>query len=526
MLKVITTFAWLCYCLNSNAQGINKYYEFTNYTYNDFINLIINDNELILNGVAISIINNKFKQGINYFQLDTLGNKISNYFDIDTIKNYNYTMSEDYGDFIMSRKKDKFISIFPTYENKEVNIVELDKNFEPQKRLVVADTSYASNFDYEILELSNSDYLLFGSIQWPPKKPSKIPQIVGFVRRIDKEGNTMWLKYYSPSFWLNRIESLQPLTDSTFVFVLSSDLSTDASNPNPFNTLYIIDDKGNTLKTWRSQNFDANYTYIEKIVGIEEDKILLYGHKYIDNYNWNDRNYQPYVTAFDFNLKPIWQKYCGIKSNVDFINNGLQAFHKTIDGNYVGVGMMGFNHYFIPKEANWAWIYKFTPQGEEIWTRKIDFLSNYPPLSKTGDLLYLNSVGILSSGSIIAAGKAKLKDNTYGYLVKLSNDGCLDTLFKCDKIIDLKDNVIDEQLIVSIFPNPSSDVINIKFKENSRGYQLILKDNNGKTYKSDDIESEILETQMNIENMANGIYFLEVHSKFRQPTFHKIIIIH
>jgi hypothetical protein len=476
--------------------------------------------QIILNGTAITKINDKFKQGINYYKFDTLGNYISNYFDIDTVNNYNYTISENYGDLIIS--KDKFISIFPTYENEDINIVELDKNFVPQKRLVIADTSYASNFDYEILELHNSDYLLFGSIQWFPKKPSKIPQIAGFVRRIDKEGKTIWLKYYSPSFWLNRVESLQAITDSTFAFVLASDLSTDGSNPNPFNSLFIIDDKGNTIKTWRSQNDDTNYTFVEKIVGIEKDKILLFGHKYIDNYNWNDKNYQPYIAAFDFNLKPIWQKNCGIKSNVDFTFNGLQAFHKTIDGNYVGVGMMGYNHYFIPANENWSWLYKFTPQGEEVWSRKVDFLSNYPQFNKQKEIMYLNSVNILSSGSIIAVGKAVLQEKTYGYLIKLSNDGCLDTLFKCDNTVAIKE--VNNLEKISIFPNPTSEIINIKLVQNNEGMIINLLDITGKVMQSQELKANTLESIFNVRNVIKGLYFIEIKTNQQKSSFHKIIV--
>ncbi len=87
-------------------------------------------------------------------------------------------------------------------------------------------------------------------------------------------------------------------------------------------------------------------------------------------------------------------------------------------------------------------------------------------------------------------------------------------------------NVKSENDKVTIFPNPASNSLNIRLKENPKGYHLILMDSNGKICKSNYVASGVLEAQIFTENIPNGFYFLAIEANLEKPTFHKIIIIH
>lgn len=69
---------------------------------------------------------------------------------------------------------------------------------------------------------------------------------------------------------------------------------------------------------------------------------------------------------------------------------------------------------------------------------------------------------------------------------------------------------ISDQIQVSIGPNPTSDLINIKFIDFDAGesYTYSLCDANGKLISSDKITEE--ETSINLVSFSMGIYFLNI----------------
>ncbi|MCB9285876.1 MAG: hypothetical protein H6560_01060 [Lewinellaceae bacterium] len=71
-----------------------------------------------------------------------------------------------------------------------------------------------------------------------------------------------------------------------------------------------------------------------------------------------------------------------------------------------------------------GWLHKFSPEGDSVWENLID--APFP-------IVYTNQgtlagVGELSSGSIVAAGETINGNQRYIWLVKVTADGCLDTL--------------------------------------------------------------------------------------------------
>ncbi len=533
MFKIPSLFCaiMLFYFNFSVAQGINKYINLSSFTYSDINNILIENDTIITYGVAIIKEGNKYRQGILLSKIDSSGIIIKQNFILDSIGK-SLSLTWHYGNFIKN-SNGGYMCICPVVENDDVWLIKLGSNLETIWIKVYSDPAYLSNFDYKILEV-NDGFLLYGSIQYPPKPPSKNGQVVGFVRRIDEEGNQIWVKEFKPSPYLNDIADLKIINDSTYTFLLNSEIVSDIFDPVVFHSLYVINDKGSTIKSWRTKNSDPNYWYIDKLVAADNAEILVFGHKFIDYYFQNDwqkdRNFQPYIAAFDTKtLAPKWQKYIGIKSNADFVYNGLNDFVKTKDDNYIGVGNMGHSDYLVTDDSKlFTWLNKFSPQGDEIWSRKIELPSNLPDSIKLKDREagFLNSVGVLSSGSVIAAGYVWVGKSTYSYLVKMTNDGCLDTLFKCGKTTEVNEENIDNQGVITIFPNPASDMVYVKFKENPKGCSVLLKDLNGKILLTEKIDAIQLETVIPLSIIANGLYLVEIQSFGGQSSFHKLIIVH
>ncbi len=64
---------------------------------------------------------------------------------------------------------------------------------------------------------------------------------------------------------------------------------------------------------------------------------------------------------------------------------------------------------------------------------------------------------------------------------------------------------------VKVFPNPSSDIVNIQFEEavDSKIHLTVL-DSYGKLMKKDVIEPTVVEKQINLQNYPAGIYYIRL----------------
>jgi hypothetical protein len=318
---------------------------------------------------------------------------------------------------------------------------------------------------------------------------------------------------------------MKVINDNKYIFILWSDTGKNANDPDCFYTIYIIDNQGNTIKSWRTKNRDPDYYHINKIVSATENEILISGQKFINFYSTNDRNFSPYIAAFNSDFQVKWQKLYGIKSNAES-RNTLYAIVAPPDGNYIGVGSMGITEYLIQQKSKlWAWLYKFTSQGDELWSRIIDSPYDFPKnITKKAGIL--NDVAVLSSGSIVAVGQVAVGNTTYGYLVKMTSEGCLDTLFKCDKTIATKDEVIDNQKPVRIFPNPAQHNVIVQLNDNQTGTNIYLKDLSGRILTKTSVNPLDIEQVLPLGILQNGLYLLEIQAKDKQATFHKLIIQH
>jgi hypothetical protein len=77
-------------------------------------------------------------------------------------------------------------------------------------------------------------------------------------------------------------------------------------------------------------------------------------------------------------------------------------------------------------------------------------------------------------------------------------------------ITDVEKN-IDSPVKVTIFPNPASDKINISFDEPlDAEVRVFLHDSQGKLVKTDVIENATTQTEMNLQDIPAGIYYLKL----------------
>ena len=75
----------------------------------------------------------------------------------------------------------------------------------------------------------------------------------------------------------------------------------------------------------------------------------------------------------------------------------------------------------------------------------------------------------------------------------------------------------------NIYPNPTSDIINIEFDSNENGYTISVFDIKGQIVLQKVVNSSISETQLSLLGLQKGNYFINISSK-GQSTTNKIVI--
>lgn len=327
--------------------------------------------------------------------------------------------------------------------------------------------------DYPTMEYrgiieTHTGYLLAGYTQTSSARAD------GFIRKIGKNGQPLWLRYYINS---NSVEGtfwdFKRLTDSTFVGV--GGLSTGNRDFHESSPLIIeIDTDGQVLRRYE-EPYDGPLDCVNRVLPLPDGGYLLYTWKFIKYTDPTDPTpspeLQPCLSRMDSGFNILWQTCVGANWNYQ---NRFWDVQPTLDGDFVAAGP-GLPFSRDADSTLSGWVYKFSPEGKGRWMRL-----DYAPGRDVGkDWHYLGSVGTLSSGNLIAGGTATGPDGFSGWLLKISPDGCIDTL-SCAPI--LSSSVSPPALQsegLALWPNPAAHFLNLRWPEGFRATSLEIFNANG-----------------------------------------------
>jgi hypothetical protein len=432
----ITLFLLFAPCF-INAQSFWNTIPPITYASNWIEDFIVSNDTMVIYGTSIYSPTN-LTQGLVVAQIDSNGNVLREVFVADSLGD-KLSVSDQWGKIIKTSDGGYIATTAPLQRNSHI-LIKFTFDLEIAFIKEYEDTTLISNFWYTPIEVSGG-YLLYGVVQHPNLK------IVGIVKFINYSGDVLWEKQYSFTTYNNTITDLKPYADSTFIMITSESVN-PSSNPwlNEYRYgIHILDYQGNILK----QHHSPSLGYIRKVIPIENGDFITYGLERKDIY-FNTELLQPIMTRFDSNFNVKWSYNFGKIQSIGA--KQLQRFDKTIDGHFVGVGQ------YVAKTGSdisrsHGWIYKFSAEGDSIWGRTFPtplLPDEYP----NGGILY--GVGTLSSGNIVAGGTAEDALNRYCLIIKITNDGCMDTLF-CQTSPVVQSNINDEKITIS--PNPASDFV-------------------------------------------------------------------
>ena len=470
------------------SQNNWNYLPSISYPNTQITDFLVDNNNLIVYGDAFNN-NTEWKQGLIISKLDSNGTILKEVLLLDSLGD-KLAVSEKWGKISKTLDEGYIATAAPVQRNSFI-LIKLSSDLEISFIKEYTDTTLISNFWYIPLEVEGG-YLLYGVVQHPDLK------VVGVVKYVNHSGDILWDKQYSFTAFDSYITDLRPYSDSTFIMITSESVN-PSSNPwlNEYRYgIHILDYQGNIIKQYHSPSLG----FIRNVIPIENGDFITYGLERKDIY-FNTELLQSELTRFDSNFNIKWSFNFG---NIRSIGaKQLQRFGRTVDGHFVGVGQFSAKNASDPSRGH-GWIYKFSAEGDSIWGRSFPtplLPDEYP----NGGVLY--GVGALSSGNIVAGGTAEDDNNRYCWIVKVTNDGCMDTLFCQTSSVGSPFEETDD---VNIYPNPTTShfIIDSRFAI----HKVMLFD----SYNHIIYETNVDASQKSISlpsNIASGLYFVQICTK-------------
>ena len=78
-------------------------------------------------------------------------------------------------------------------------------------------------------------------------------------------------------------------------------------------------------------------------------------------------------------------------------------------------------------------------------------------------------------------------------------------------------------IVTNIYPNPTSDILNVEFEENSELYSIRIYDIKGNTVIQKEVNSALGKAELNLSNLQKGNYFINISTKGTSTT-KKIVV--
>jgi hypothetical protein len=229
------------------------------------------------------------------------------------------------------------------------------------------------------------------------------------------------------------------------------------------------------------------------------ESILVYGKKIIGYYpppNEDTKLWQSTISRLDSSFNILYSQSFGPS---DAGGSHIYDITPTQDGNYIAVGKSwtyldnGAVAYYNGR------IEKITPEADSIWSRRD---SAHVPYTQYMEHAF-SGVDVLSSGSIIAAGYV-LSNALYStWIIKVSPDGCIDTL-GCHAVPTQEAPVATAGL--HCWPNPAHDRLTLQLPEGFRAVRLAVYDVHGRQCLSQPLDPLDSQAEIVVGQWPAGLY--------------------
>jgi len=339
-------------------------------------------------------------------------------------------------------------------------------------------------------------YLIAGTDQYPDLILDPV------VLKIDKQANLLWRKSYGTELW-EAVSNIFKLSENEFVIIGAGG---DWNGVIGDKYTYVkgmaihIDSLGNELEFWESS----------KELGAIRNLIILPDSSWIcvgDHWSYGPIHGDYFARALVFRMDKdkslMWKKEFG-KEEEEFLTS-FSDIVMTKDSNYIISGV-------YTKGPDRTIHQKINADGDSLWMRR-DTITQVEPLMMNPHT-YVKKTTTLSTGSIITIGYTQRYDpavgyGTYGFILKLSADGCMDTL-NCWPVANNTPFAQAEE--ISVYPNPINDELMVDIKDYyPKDAYIYFYDVMGRFYRKERVRHGY--NVLIVSDLPSGMIFYTILSK-------------
>ncbi len=447
---------------------------------------IVNDNDtLVFYGVTRD---SSGVWGTGFYQIDTFGN----------VLNPDKTLTTSYD----SRKKiiktsDESYAMIGTTDGGNY-FLKVNKNLELLSYVYYPSNIYTSNSS--LVEDGSGFLLVFAKEQSNNSLSNDVLLI-----KTDMSGQELWRKEYGTYVFGETPREIIKINNNYVICGSFLRAPAEFGDHLLWSSSYLlsIDSSGNELWNWHSDTTNIRGS-ANRIFHLSDNSWLYSG----ITWEWNGGGYimRPMLVRMDGNFNVMWEKIFGYLGAFQ----GFQDLNETPDGNFIVSGYADLTPVIdYPKGIH----YKFSPEGDSIWLRQDSVY--------TGDQMRIMGTAVLSSGSVISIGYTRYGPyGETGFIMKLTPDGCLDTL-NCFPVANVEN--IENVNELMLYPNPVNNELNVKFSHKGILRKRIrIFDSTGRVIIEEMSSDE--STKIDVSNLPSGAYYIEVLTPKRKQINHFVKI--
>ena len=476
----------------------------------DFDDIQIRNNKIYTSGNSYT--NSLDQVGKNVSVFDTSGLLIWQKTYFDTGSN-SFIIENSPSRFCFADNGDILVPVYFFYRN-DLGLIRIDSN---GNELFISEfpnteyTIYPKDVIYD-----NGNVYLFGTVQRLNSRHDI------YVIKTDSVGQLIWRKYYGISNYHEDFGDIIKNHDGTFT--ISSDRYEEDFNIQPFGSkgwtkpwLFTIDTSGTIINQWLGEENDSrtfgggpfyhmtNGDWI--IISREFKGVSINGSEFTAS--------APTITRLDAAHNLEWKLY--MADYTGFWDILVDLDYDSIRNEFVAAGhrVVQYNAQYEELEA---WVVKFSPDGNVIWSKSDTIYSD--PVN--GVTHFTAGVDISPSGSIYAAGIVQHNKNPnrgYGWLLKMTPDGC----YQSDCSTTAVQSPIDNEEF-QIYPNPSTGQITISLNDLNPPLKINFRDATGRKVSSFELQNQT--TELNLGNdFYPGVYFYDLEKDNHILNYGKLLIV-
>ncbi len=297
-----------------------------------------------------------------------------------------------------------------------------------------------------------------------------------FLIKTDSLGNKEWSKTFFTSNSAERLNQIIPTDDGGYLCAgyRYNYLIPNVSEEDWYGRAFFFktDSLGN--EEWRYAYPTPDSIYMDQIFAMllnDDGSIVFTSGEGIDEAPWTSSPIvHPTIKLYKFNadIQQMWEVAIDALPEHRTIDRATQLIRLKNEAAYILTGYIFDDASSITGQDDYnqyGLIAKVSDDGELIWQRTLHYVENYTASHELNDIKETVDGGFIMCGSNRKTFLSDLEPDeilTNAWLIKTDEHGCLVPGCHLTDSVELPEDLI----VIELYPNPTSDYLNIYYKQN------------------------------------------------------------